>query len=169
MNKIHSGGIKIINLRGEWVKILKKTLKLISIFIVIALIIFAAGEYAICGIFYSMEGQGFIEHQLLMFSAFTGDMFIALGLFLLLTFVNKRSDWFLDKWERKDIVIHLLYSTLLAFYFEAHALYTGRWGYNESMPLVFGTSIGLVPVLFLIILIPLIFYLTKKVYKYKYK
>jgi hypothetical protein len=154
-------------LRGEWVKILKKTLKLISIFIVIALIIFASGEYAICGIFYSMEGQGFIEHQLLMFFAFTGDMFIALGLFLLLTFVNKRSDWFLDKWERKDIVIHLLYSTLLAFYFEAHALHTGRWGYNESMPLVFGTSIGLVPVLFLIILIPLIFYLTKKVYKYK--
>lgn len=167
MNKIHSGGIKIINLWGEWVKILKKTLKLISIFIIIALIIFAAGEYAICGIFYSMEGQGFIEHQLLMFFAFTGDMFIALGLFLLLTFVNKRSDWFLDKWERKDIVIHLLYSTLLAFYFEAHALHTGRWGYNESMPLVFGTSIGLVPVLFLIILIPLIFYLTKKVYKYK--
>lgn len=146
---------------------LKKTFRLISIFILIALIIFALGEYAICGLFYSMRGQG-IEHQLLMFSAITGDMFIALGLFFLLAFVNKRSDWFLNKWERKDIVIHLLYSTLLAFYFEAHALYTGRWGYNEVMPLVFGTSIGLVPVLFLIILIPLIFYLTKKLYKFKY-
>lgn len=145
-----------------------KTLKLITIFIITALVIFAAGEYAICGLFYSMEGQGFIEHQLLMFSAFTGDMFIALGLFFLLAFVNKRSGWFLDKWERKDIVIHILYSSLLAFYFEAHALHTGRWGYNESMPLVFGTSIGLVPVLFLIILIPLIFFLTKKVYQFKY-
>ena len=144
---------------------MKKTLRLIFIFAFTALIIFAAGEYAICAIFYSMEGQGFIEHQLLMFSAYTGDMFIALGLFLLLAFVNKRSDWFLDKWERQDIVIHLLYSTLLAFYFEAHALYNGRWGYNEAMPLVFGTSIGLIPVLFLIILIPLIFYLTKRIYK----
>ena len=147
---------------------MKKTLKLISIFVIIALVIFAAGEYAICGIFYTMEGQGFIEHQLLMFSAFTGDMFIALGLFLLLAFVNKRSDWFLNEWERKDIVIHLLYSTLIAFYFEAHALHTGRWGYNDGMPLVFGTSIGLVPVLFLILLIPLIFYLTKKFYEFKY-
>ncbi len=147
---------------------MKQKLRLIFIFIITALIIFAVGEYSICGIFYSMEGQGFIEHQLLMFSAFTGDMFIALGLFFLLAFVNKRSNWFLNKWERKDIVIHLLYSTLLAFYFEAHALHTGRWGYNTSMPLVPGTSIGLIPVLFLILLIPLIFYLTKKIYKYKY-
>lgn len=147
---------------------LKKTARLISIFILIALIIFAFGEYAICGLFYSMRGQG-IEHQLLMFSAFTGDMFIALGLFLLLAFVNKSSDWFLNKLERKDIIIHLLYSTLLAFYFEAHALHTGRWGYSEAMPLVFGTSIGLIPVLFLIVLIPLIFYLTKKVYEFKYE
>jgi len=146
---------------------MKKTFRLISIFILLALIIFAVGEYSICGIFYTMRGEG-LEHQMLMFSAFTGDMFIALGLFLLLAFVNKRSDWFLNKWERKDIVIHLLYSTLIAFYFEAHALHTGRWGYNETMPLVFGTSIGLVPVLFLIILIPLIFYLTKKVYKFRY-
>ncbi|RAK06465.1 hypothetical protein C8C77_1231 [Halanaerobium saccharolyticum] len=147
---------------------MKKTLRLIAIFTLTALIIFAAGEYIICGIFYSMEGQAFIEHQLLMFSAIMGDVFIALGLLLLLAFVNRRSDWFLDKWERKDIVIHLLYSTLLAFYFEAHALYTGRWGYSESMPLVKGTSIGLVPVLFLIILIPLIFYITEKIYKFRY-
>ncbi len=144
-----------------------KTLKLILIFTAVALVIFTIGEYTICGIFYSMEGQGF-EHQLLMFSAIIGDVFIALGLFLLLAFVNHRSDWFLEEWERKDIVISILYSILIAFYFEAHALYTGRWGYQSSMPLVPGTSIGLIPVLFLVILIPLIFKLSKKVYNYQF-
>lgn len=111
-----------------------------------------------------MEGQGFIEHQLLMIQATIGDVFIALGLFFILTFVNHQSSWFLKRWQRKDYIISLLYSILAAFYFEAHALHINRWGYQQGMPLIPGTSIALVPVLQLSLLLPLGFLITKKIY-----
>ena len=143
---------------------MKKTLKIIAIYSVIELILHGIWEYTACGIFYSLESQGFIEHQILMISATTGDVFIALGLFLILAFVNKKSDWFLSKWERKDIVISILYSILIAFYFEAHALHVDRWGYQDTMPLVPGTSIALVSVIQLALLLPIGFLITKKIY-----
>lgn len=145
-----------------------KTIKLISIFAAVELVLHGIWEYTACGIFYTMEGQGFIEHQLLMIQATVGDVFIALGLFLILAFVNHRSNWFLENWERKDYIISLLYSVLVAFYFEAHALHLGRWGYQENMPLVYGTSIALVPVIQLSLLLPLGFVLTKKIYHWKF-
>ncbi|MGP3778306.1 hypothetical protein ACTWKD_05660 [Halanaerobium saccharolyticum] len=145
-----------------------KTIKLISIFAAVELVLHGIWEYTACGIFYTMEGQGFIEHQLLMIQATIGDVFIALGLFFILAFVNQRSNWFLGDWERKDYIISLLYSVLVAFYFEAHALHLGRWGYQENMPLVYGTSIALVPVIQLSLLLPLGFVLTKKIYHWKF-
>lgn len=147
---------------------MSKTIKLISIFSIVELILHGIWEYAACGIFYTMEGQGFIEHQLLMIQATIGDVFIALGLFFILAFVNQRSNWFLEQWERKDLVISLLYSVLAAFYFESHALHLDRWGYQENMPLVYGTSIALVPVVQLALLLPLGFIITKKIYKWKF-
>ena len=145
-----------------------KTIKLISIFAAVELVLHGIWEYTACGIFYTMEGQGFVEHQLLMIQATIGDVFIALGLFFILAFVNHRSNWFLGDWERKDYIISLLYSVLVAFYFEAHALHLGRWGYQENMPLVYGTSIALVPVIQLSLLLPLGFVLTKKIYHWKF-
>lgn len=143
-----------------------KTFKLISIFAAVELILQGIWEYSVCGIFYSIEGQAFVEHQLLMIQATVGDVFIALGLFVILAFVNYRSNWFLDLWERKDIIISLLYSVLIAFYFEIHALNTGRWGYQETMPLFPGTPVALLPVIQLTVLLPLGFILTKKIYNY---
>lgn len=143
---------------------MKKTLKIIFVYSVVELILQGIWEYTACGIFYSMESQGFIEHQILMISATIGDVFIALGLFLILAFVNKKSDWFLQKWERKDIVISILYSILAAFYFEAHALHIDRWGYQSTMPLVPGTSLALVPVIQLALLLPIGLLFTKKIY-----
>ncbi|MFW6274188.1 MAG: hypothetical protein ACOC17_04680 [Halanaerobium sp.] len=148
---------------------MRKTLKLIFIFSIVQLILHGIWEYTACGIFYTMEGQGFIEHQILMLSATVGDVFIALGLFFILAFVNKKSDWFMEKWERKDIVISTLYSILIAFYFEAHALHINRWGYQDNMPLVPGTSIALVPVIQLALLLPLGFILTKKIYQHYFQ
>lgn len=141
---------------------MKKTGRLILIFSAVEFILHAIWEYTACGLFYTMGGQGFIEHQLLMIQATIGDVFIALGLFLILAFVNRQSDWFLEKWERKDYVISILYSVLIAFYFEIHALYIGRWGYQETMPLIYGTPIAIAPVIQLALLLPLGFIITKK-------
>lgn len=145
---------------------MRKTLKLIFVFSMVELILQGIWEYSVCDIFYTMKGQAFIEHQILMISATIGDVFIALGLFFILAFVNKKSDWFLEKWERKDIVISILYSVLVAFYFEDHALHIDRWGYQSNMPLVPGTSIALVPVIQLALLLPIGFILSKKIYKH---
>jgi hypothetical protein len=145
---------------------LSKTFKLISIFAAVELILHGIWEYSVCGIFYTMEGLEFIEHQLLMIQATVGDVFIALGLFIILAFVNYRSNWFLDGWERKDILISLLYSVLIAFYFEIHALNIGRWGYQDTMPLFPGTPVALLPVIQLTVLLPLGFILTEKIYNY---
>jgi hypothetical protein len=71
----------------------------------------------------------------------------------------------LKNWERKDYIISTLYSALAAFYFEAHALQLGRWEYQDTMPLVYGTSIALVPVIQLALLLPLGFIITKKIYQ----
>lgn len=147
---------------------MSKTFRLISIFSVVELILHGIWEYTACGLFYAMEGQGFIEHQLLMIQATIGDVFIALGLFMILAFVNHSFSWFLQKWERKDFIISTLYSTLVAFYFEAHALHLGRWGYQSTMPLIYGTSIAVVPVIQLALLLPLGFLITKKIYSLKF-
>lgn len=147
---------------------MSKTIKLISIFAAVELVLHGIWEYSVCGLFYTMEGLNFIEHQLLMIQATVGDVFIALGLFFILAFANHRSNWFLDSWERKDYLISLLYAVLVAFYFEAHALHIDRWGYQENMPLVYGTSIALVPVIQLALLLPLGFILTKKIYQWKF-
>lgn len=147
---------------------MSKTFKLISIFSAVELILHGIWEYTACGLFYSMEGQGFIEHQLLMIQATIGDVFIALGLFLILAFVNHSFSWFLKNWERKDYIISTLYSISAAFYFEAHALYIERWGYQETMPFVYGTSIALVPVIQLALLLPLGLLITQKIYQLKF-
>jgi hypothetical protein len=109
-----------------------------------------------------MEGQSSFEHTGLMISATIGDVNIALVLFLLLVFVNKDKNWIMKQWERKEIVISILYALFVSFFFEVHALYTNRWGYSTDMPLFPATNIGLLPVIQLLILLPLGSWIAKK-------
>ncbi|GAA0716482.1 hypothetical protein GCM10008905_00990 [Clostridium malenominatum] len=101
-------------------------------------------------------------HGRLMASATIGDVNMSIVLYILLAYLNKDLNWIRGKWSRQDFVIMILYGLFLSFYFEISALYRGRWGYNVlTMPLVPTTPIGLIPVLQLIILLPLIFYVSK--------
>jgi hypothetical protein len=126
---------------------------------VIAFILQGIWEYAQCGRFYVVDDV--TGHTRLMLSATFGDMNISLVLYMLLVAVNNDINWFLKKWHSHNYVITILYSLFLSFYFEIHALYTGRWGYNpNNMPLFPNTNIGLLPVIQLIILLPLIFYIS---------
>ncbi len=47
-------------------------------------------------------------------------------LYMLLIVVNNDTNWFLKKWNKHDYVVTILYGLFLSFYFEVHALYTGR-------------------------------------------
>ena len=131
---------------------------------VIAFILQLIWEYVQCGTFFVVTDV--TGHTRLMLSATFGDMMMSVVLYMLLTVVNNDINWFLNKWHKHDYVITILYSLFLSFYFEVHALYTGRWGYNpKTMPLFPNTNIGLIPVIQLIVLLPLIFYISSVVIK----
>lgn len=125
-----------------------------------------AWEYLQCGIFYNMEAS--IQHSYLMLSATFGDINMTVVLYFLLSFVNMDLDWITKNWEPKEYVIMALYALFLSFYFESHALHTGRWSYSEAMPLFLNTNIGLMPVIQLLILFPITFFISRIILK-KYK
>lgn len=146
---------------------MKSLFKNVLLITIISLFFHGVWEYFQCTIFYTMENVK--NHTYLMLSATTGDIIMAIILYLLLTLINKDSDWFMTRWQLKDYVIMILYSLAFSFYFEANALYTNRWGYSKGMPLLYKTNIGLLPVLQLLILFPLTFFISKIALKYIFK
>jgi hypothetical protein len=138
---------------------MKNFIRNILVVAIVAFILQLIWEYAQCGRFYVVDEV--TGHTRLMISATFGDMNMSLVLYMLLIIVNNDVNWILKKWHKHDYVITILYGLFLSFYFEAHALYTGRWEYNsDNMPLFLNTNIGLLPVIQLIVLFPLIFYIS---------
>lgn len=144
-------------------EIMKLFIKIIFVLSVISFLFQYLWEYFQCGIFYIMPVE---TASSLMISAVIGDVFITLTLYLILAFMNKRFDWIIAKWQSKELIVMILYSLFVSFYFESSALYTGRWTYSNEMPLFPNTGIGLLPVLQLLILIPLTCYISKKIIKF---
>lgn len=138
---------------------LKDFMKNLLTIAIVSFIFQLAWEYWACGLFYRMNSS--TDYNKLLASATFGDINMTLGLYLLLSIVNKDVNWFIKKWSSKEFTIIILYSLFFSFYFEISALYLGRWGYNDFMPLFPKTNIGLVPVLQLIILFPLTFLVSK--------
>lgn len=124
-----------------------------------AFILHLIWEYAQCGYFFDMEDS--FEHQILMITATLGDMNMAIFLYLLLSASNKSFYWIDKGMSISDAVITVFYSLFMSFYFETRALLEGRWVYSEQMPLIYGTNIGVLPVIQLLILFPAGFYFAK--------
>lgn len=135
--------------------------------IVIAIVAFLfqlVWEYMQCGIFYTMDDM--TGHTRLMLSATIGDMNMSIVLYWILSYINRDINWIIDRWHRHDYLITILYGLFLSFYFEIHALHNNRWGYNpDTMPLFPNTPIALVPVIQLILLLPIIFVVSKYIIK----
>ena len=133
---------------------------------VVALVAFAlqlVWEYSQCGTFYIMDDL--TGHTRLMISATVGDMNMSVLLLWMFMFINKDVNWLIGKWHRHDYMIMVFYALFLSFYFEIHALHTNRWGYNpDTMPIIPGTPIGWLPVIQLLILFPIIFMVSRKLY-----
>lgn len=124
-------------------------------------------EYTVCGMFYVMNAN--TSNISLMFSATLGDVVMTVALYALLSFVNKDPDWIFKKWQAKEYCIVTLYALFLSFYFEISALYTGRWTYSDAMPLFPNTNVGLIPVLQLVLLFPLTFFITGHIFRHMEK
>lgn len=128
----------------------------------VAFILQLIWEYGQCGLFYTMDDL--TGHTRLMMSATIGDMNMSIILYWLLVFINEDINWIVNRWHRHDYIITSLYGLFLSFYFEIHALHTNRWGYNpQTMPLFPGTPIALIPVIQLLILFPIIFYISRMI------
>ncbi|KUO59463.1 MAG: hypothetical protein APF84_19345 [Gracilibacter sp. BRH_c7a] len=141
---------------------MKGFLRNLALIAVVAFILQGIWEYTVCGLFYTMSNLG---HTRLMLSATFGDMVMSIALYGLLVFVNRDVNWVNKKWRRHDYVITTLYALFLSFYFEISALQIERWGYDPIMPIIPTTPIAFLPVLQLLILLPIIFALTKQLNK----
>lgn len=142
---------------------MKKLFKNILIISIVSLILHYAWESWQCDIFYTMGNT--INHTRLMASATLGDILMTIVLYIILAIVNKNSNWIIERWSLKDFLIIILYGLFMSFYYEVSALYTGRWGYSNLMPLFPNTNIGLVPVVQLLLLFPLTFIISRPIIK----
>lgn len=131
---------------------------------IVAFIFQLVWEYVQCGYFYTMDDM--TGHTRLMLSATIGDMNMSIILYWILSYVNKDINWIITRWKRHDYLITTLFGLFLSFYFEIHALHSNRWGYNpDTMPLFPNTPIALIPVIQLVLLFPIIFYVSKIIIK----
>lgn len=132
---------------------------------IVAFVLQMIWEYAQCSYLYELNDL--TGHTRLMLSATVGDTNMSIILYWILIFINKNVNWIVEKWHRHDYIITTLYALFLSFYFEIHALYTNRWGYNpETMPLFPGTPVAFVPVMQLLVLFPVIFLISRKILRW---
>lgn len=138
---------------------MKKKLKNIFVIAIVSTIFQAVWEYSQCSIFFIMDDLP--NYTRLMISATFGDVIMTLALYGILSFVNGELEWFVKKWDTKEWVIMILYALFLSFYFEISNLHNGIWAYSKNMPLFPNTNIALIPVIQLLVLFPLSFWVSK--------
>lgn len=109
---------------------------------------------------YEPHFQGFFSFISVHLRATFGDVAILLFIYLIISLVF--GDW---KWIKREkaisYVIVFLIGFILAIIIEKYALLTGRWAYNESMPIIPYFNVGLTPVLQLAIIAPFSVFLAK--------
>ena len=76
-----------------------------------------------------------------------GDALITLGIFEVISLLNKSRLWFL-KWEGRYLFLYTLLGVIYTIFSEIkNVYYYERWAYNEYMPLLPLVKVGIVPVI----------------------
>ncbi|HMA59600.1 MAG TPA: hypothetical protein VKN64_04835 [Halanaerobiales bacterium] len=132
---------------------MKKLLLFLFILIIVSAALNGLWEYGQCGIFYTINGEASFEHYNLLIGRIILDIGVTLLLYIFVSIVNFEWKWFAN-WDLKDTFIILLFALFVSFYVEVNALYLGRWGYSNIMPLLIGTDVGLTPILQWLITMP---------------
>ncbi|MFA6184404.1 MAG: hypothetical protein WC682_04900 [Parcubacteria group bacterium] len=100
---------------------------------------------------YMPHYAGFWSFVFIHIKASLGDMLIYVLLYLSGAFVFRNNKWFLT--QRKYPYLFLIFMGFcLAIIIENFALKSGRWAYNDLMPIVPIINIGLSPILQLVII-----------------
>ncbi len=106
--------------------------------------------------------NSFWQHFNICFVATLGDVLIILLVFGGFALLYRNIYWF-SSMNIMRIVFLMGLGTFIAVVIEAFNLGIGRWAYTNAMPTIGG--IGVLPLLQMMILLPLTFYLTSKFIK----
>ncbi len=93
--------------------------------------------------------------------ASAGDIIMVAVIFLAISAFNKSLQWKIN--NKKNIILSIVLGLMLSIGFELFAIYTSRFEYNPSMPLIPILKVGLTPVLQMILTPLLTFWLAEKV------
>ncbi|MDA2916087.1 hypothetical protein MYX64_04480 [Nitrospinae bacterium AH_259_B05_G02_I21] len=97
---------------------------------------------------------------LICFQAALGDGLLVLALYGVGYAFFRRREWILQP-SVAGYSLLVLAGMVIAVALEMQALAWGRWAYNARMPIIPGIGVGLIPVVQMMILPPLVFYLTR--------
>lgn len=137
-------------------KNLRRNVLMLTSIYVTALLVNYAWEMLQMPFFHGMDFRINLAVWGRCFYASFGDANIILGIMLLGALLFKNLKWPLKMNGLKYVYIFSA-GGLIAVLIELYAIYTGRWGYSDIMPLFPGLKIGLVPFLQMIIM-PLVTY-----------
>jgi hypothetical protein len=88
----------------------------------------------------------FKEHIPMILRATVWDAGYIIFVYLMLAFLKEDYKW-VNKTNKRDVVLILFIGFLTSSIVELHALYTNKWSYKEIMPLIPYLKVGLTPFL----------------------
>ncbi len=105
--------------------------------------------------------DGFLPHFMMCFQSAWGDIAMVFLIYLALAIGYKDVSWAARPTTRQLLLSGLI-GLLFAIVFEQYALKSHRWTYTASMPVFSFLNVGITPLLQMLILTPLAFFLTSK-------
>jgi hypothetical protein len=108
---------------------------------IIILILNLIWEFSHYRLYFDLTGIPATPHLIL--ASFV-DVFLIFFIFLIISLRKKSNKW-INNPKKRDYLFVILFSLILAFFWELINLQLGRWEYKEVMPLFF--SVGLSPLL----------------------
>lgn len=108
---------------------------------------------------------GFWQHIRICTLATFGDVGILFILYGIVAGIRRDTFW-LEGSLKTNLPLLVLFGVLIAITVEVAALHTNRWQYTASMPLIPILKVGLVPVLQMVLLPPITFWVTNKIIKH---
>lgn len=108
-----------------------------------------------------------LQSTLYCFAASIGDVFMTLVIFFTVGYLTKLRMKWIEKLNFKNIIITLSTGLYLSIIVEQFALRLSMWSYTDLMPELPFLNIGIVPILQMLILPLLVFYLSRLTVDFK--
>ncbi len=90
--------------------------------------------------FLYIDLSGISKYPHLIIASFT-DMFIILGIFIIISLRNRNFNW-INSPRKCDYLLIVFFGLTIAVFIETINLNLGRWAYTATMPTLFGVGIS---------------------------